>query len=593
MLLDLINDDILFKQLGSQAGPLKQIFHDILGPVDATLSATRRDNATLREEVNQLRVALSTIASPNTHIDARVPELFTGEAGKVEVLLMATRTYFSLKPGALPDERTKIIWVLQFFAEKAEPWARGKLEQMHDPSTSDPYPSYATFESDVRVTFGATSRALEARNQVLSMTPDEAESLGEFLCRFRPEADASNLGDVGLIHRLRQCLYVETQTQVIMLNAGKEPERLSDWYKALHTIDGSRTTSKAISATTPAPIADPMPVIDPPCNPLIEESHVQMPITLTPERKAFLRGLAGEMMQGIRVRQRQIPGPQGVSTCNRFTALESNTDKVAREMAAAPALHTAREGITAAPDQESETLPFILVRSCGSRRRSTKLKLQLESIDSHRPLDAEGLLDTGATGLFIDEPYVDEMKFTRSKLPRSIPVYNIDGTLNENGSVKEYVDLIVRFGDHTERARFYITALGGDMLVIGHPWLVHHNPEINWTTGEIRMSRCPSECRIRHIQAQRKHRQRYRERRRTKAKEPALKRPLLADDRNEDDDEDEELQPHKAHDSDPDVPTTGDRIYTCIMQPDPAYIRASSTVSQRLAEASEKHRVQK
>ena len=105
------------------------------------------------------------------------------------------------------------------------------------------------------------------------------------------------------------------------------------------------------------------------------------------------------------------------------------------------------------------------------------------------------------------------MKFTRCKLPRSIPVYNIDGTLNENRSVKEYVDLIVRFGDHTERARFYISALGGDTLVIGHPWLVQHNPEINWTMGKIQMS-CPSECCILHIQAQRKHCQRYRQRRR-------------------------------------------------------------------------------
>ena len=40
MLLDLIDNDILFKQLGPQAGPLKQIFHDILGPLDATLDAS-------------------------------------------------------------------------------------------------------------------------------------------------------------------------------------------------------------------------------------------------------------------------------------------------------------------------------------------------------------------------------------------------------------------------------------------------------------------------------------------------------------------------------------------------------------------------
>ena len=96
------------------------------------------------------------------------------------------------------------------------------------------------------------------------MTPNNAESLGDFLCRFRPEADASNLGDVGLIHRLCQCLDVETQTQVVMLNAGHEPEKLSDWYRALHTIDGSRVASKAIAMTSLAPNADSPLVVKPP-----------------------------------------------------------------------------------------------------------------------------------------------------------------------------------------------------------------------------------------------------------------------------------------------------------------------------------------
>jgi len=26
------------------------------------------------------------------------------------------------------------------------------------------------------------------------------------------------------------------------------------------------------------------------------------------------------------------------------------------------------------------------------------------------------------------------------------------------------------------------------------PWLAHHNPEINWRTGEVKMTRCPEEC---------------------------------------------------------------------------------------------------
>ena len=26
------------------------------------------------------------------------------------------------------------------------------------------------------------------------------------------------------------------------------------------------------------------------------------------------------------------------------------------------------------------------------------------------------------------------------------------------------------------------------------PWLAYHNPEINWRTGEVKMTRCPEEC---------------------------------------------------------------------------------------------------
>ena len=26
------------------------------------------------------------------------------------------------------------------------------------------------------------------------------------------------------------------------------------------------------------------------------------------------------------------------------------------------------------------------------------------------------------------------------------------------------------------------------------PWLAYHNPEINWRTEEVKMTRCPEEC---------------------------------------------------------------------------------------------------
>ena len=29
---------------------------------------------------------------------------------------------------------------------------------------------------------------------------------------------------------------------------------------------------------------------------------------------------------------------------------------------------------------------------------------------------------------------------------------------------------------------------------MGMPWLGHHNPEIDWKTGEVKMTRCPDKC---------------------------------------------------------------------------------------------------
>ena len=32
------------------------------------------------------------------------------------------------------------------------------------------------------------------------------------------------------------------------------------------------------------------------------------------------------------------------------------------------------------------------------------------------------------------------------------------------------------------------------MVILGMPWLACHNPEIDWRTREVKMTRCPEEC---------------------------------------------------------------------------------------------------
>ena len=39
-----------------------------------------------------------------------------------------------------------------------------------------------------------------------------------------------------------------------------------------------------------------------------------------------------------------------------------------------------------------------------------------------------------------------------------------------------------------------ICELGKTDVILGMPWLVAHNPEIDWDKGEVRMMRCPPLC---------------------------------------------------------------------------------------------------
>src|SRR5882724_2308502 len=136
----------------------------------------------------------------------------------------------------------------------------------------------------------------------------------------------------------------------------------------------------------------------------------------------------------------------------------------------------------------------LLVRSA-TLRRGTDIPLHLNTIDSNTPMPVEALIDSGATGMFIDIEFIRSKNIQTHWLPRAIPVYNVDGTPNEAGHITEVVNLIVQYKDHSERTTFHITGISRTTIILGHTWLMEHNPEIDWCMGEISMMRCPMPCR--------------------------------------------------------------------------------------------------
>ncbi|KAG5727756.1 hypothetical protein E4T56_gene20808 [Termitomyces sp. T112] len=126
-------------------------------------------------------------------------------------------------------------------------------------------------------------------------------------------------------------------------------------------------------------------------------------------------------------------------------------------------------------------LPHCYVVASTPSTNSLKLQVEIETMDTQQIQSVVALLDSGATGLFLDTDYVQQHRLTTCPLSHPIPVYNVDGMLNEAGSICSMVDLVLCYQDHSEKAAFAVTSLGKQDMILGFTWLHEHNPEIDWT----------------------------------------------------------------------------------------------------------------
>ena len=77
----------------------------------------------------------------------------------------------------------------------------------------------------------------------------------------------------------------------------------------------------------------------------------------------------------------------------------------------------------------------LVIRSLEKDPKCIMLPIHLKTTDTMEEASTEAMVNTGATGDFIDQDFVTAAKLPTHKLSQPILVYNMDGTLNEAGSV--------------------------------------------------------------------------------------------------------------------------------------------------------------
>jgi len=230
------------------------------------------------------------------------------------------------------------------------------------------------------------------------------------------------------------------------------------------------------------------------------------------------------------------------------------------------------------PKWEKRLPKRLSVNTLDACRTSIILSIEVSTTDTSEVHSVKVLLDSGATGNFIDQDFVRTKGINTRSISCPIPVYNVDGSPNEAGQISKVVDIVLRYKTHSERTLLAVSSLGKQNMILGYTWLKDHNPEVDWQTGEVQMNRCPPQCEgCRMIQKE----QASQKRMETRALNICRSGPLL--EHAEDSEEDE--TPVRTREIEYEQ---GDQLFMTWILPEPTAedLRAAFTTSQKLAEGA-------
>jgi len=99
--------------------------------------------------------------------------------------------------------------------------------------------------------------------------------------------------------------------------------------------------------------------------------------------------------------------------------------------------------------------------------REVWMKIGLEKLESYEGVAVRALLDSRATGLFMNTTFAQEKEFKMEKLKKPLLVRNVDGTVNAGGAITHQVECNMFFKGYVERARMDIYNLEKTEVILG------------------------------------------------------------------------------------------------------------------------------
>ena len=117
----------------------------------------------------------------------------------------------------------------------------------------------------------------------------------------------------------------------------------------------------------------------------------------------------------------------------------------------------------------------VIVANKSERALRFPIRLQYRA----RTVTTTALIDCGATGNFIDPSLVDRLLLPSRAIP-PLQAFNVDGTTNKQGQITAATTVHCQAANFEDDLTLMIVGLGRSQIVLGMPWLIKHNPQIDW-----------------------------------------------------------------------------------------------------------------
>jgi hypothetical protein len=127
----------------------------------------------------------------------------------------------------------------------------------------------------------------------------------------------------------------------------------------------------------------------------------------------------------------------------------------------------------------SLSIKHVQVAQIEKNTMTVNILISGESLGQKKSVKTTTLLNTGAGGKFINQNFVRNQIKKTKELKYLIEVFNVDGTLNKQGTTTKYTQLDLMINGQTQTHNLLVNGLGKQKIILGYPWFKQTNLNIN------------------------------------------------------------------------------------------------------------------